>query len=576
MGKNKLNWKIGGKAGYGIMTVGEMFSRMFSRGGYYVHAHVEYPSLIRGGHNTFQIRVDDQPVHAPIEPIDLLVALDKNTADFYINKIVSAGGIIYDADQIKVDEDRDDIIWYHVPMNKLITDLKLPKVTENIISMGASVAVLGYDLNMLNAVLEKQFGEKGEKVLEPNITAALAGYNYIRDNYPEPFKIQLSPIKKADRMTLTGNDAICIGAIKAGMKFIAIYPMTPAHTIMTYVAAQAVKYGITMVQPEDEIAGINMAVGASFAGVRSMVATSGGGFSLMTEGLGLAGMTENPLVIVEGQRPGPSTGLATRTAQSDLRFLLHASQGEFLRILVAPGDPEECFYETFNAFNLADQFQTPVFVLTDKHLATSFYSADKFDTAGLVIDRGCMLKDDEIPHDFKRYQWTESGVSPRTIPGQAGGIFESNSDEHDETGYVSEQAAVVSMLVDKRCRKYFTAAKVIEGIKFYGSKRSPTVLVGWGSTKGAILDAMTMLKEQNGIDVGFLQVLYMSPFPTEKVRESLANKGKIILIENNYSAQLGSLLKEHVHVRPHHKIMKYDGRTFNADELYLRLKEVMR
>ncbi len=263
MGKNKLNWKIGGKAGYGIMTVGEMFSRMFSRGGYYVHAHVEYPSLIRGGHNTFQIRVDDQPVHAPIEPIDLLVALDKNTADFYINKIVSAGGIIYDADQIKVDEDRDDIIWYHVPMNKLITDLKLPKVTENIISMGASVAVLGYDLNMLNAVLEKQFGEKGEKVLEPNITAALAGYNYIRDNYPEPFKIQLSPIKKADRMTLTGNDAICMGAIKAGMKFIAIYPMTPAHTIMTYVAAQAVKYGITMVQPEDEIAGINMAVGAS-------------------------------------------------------------------------------------------------------------------------------------------------------------------------------------------------------------------------------------------------------------------------------------------------------------------------
>jgi len=185
----------------------------------------------------------------------------------------------------------------------------------------------------------------------------------------------------------------------------------------------------------------------------------------MTEGLGLAGMTENPLVIVEGQRPGPSTGLATRTAQSDLRFLLHASQGEFLRILVAPGDPEECFYETFNAFNLADQFQTPVFVLTDKHLATSFYSADKFYTAGLVIDRGCMLKDDEIPHDFKRYKWTESGVSPRTIPGQAGGIFESNSDEHDETGYVSEQAAVVSMLVDKRCRKYFTAAKVINWIK---------------------------------------------------------------------------------------------------------------
>jgi 2-oxoglutarate ferredoxin oxidoreductase subunit alpha len=575
MSTNKLNWKIGGKAGYGIMTVGEMFSRIFVRGGYYIHAHVEYPSLIRGGHNTFQVRVDDQPVHAPIEPIDLLVALDKNTVDFYVNKIVPGGGIIYDADQIKVAETRDDIVWYHVPMNKLITDLKLPKVTENIMSMGASVAVLGYDLDMLNVVLEKQFGQKGPKVLEPNVTAALAGYNHIRDNYPEPFKIQLSPIEKADRMTITGNDAICMGAIKAGMKFIAIYPMTPTHTIMTYMAAQAVQYGISMVQPEDEISGINMAVGASFAGARSMVATSGGGFSLMTEGLGLAGMTENPLVIVEGQRPGPSTGLATRTAQGDLRFLLHASQGEFLRILVAPGDPEECFYETFNAFNLADQFQIPVFVLTDKHLATSYYWSDKFDTTGMAIDRGLMLKDDEIPQDFKRYQWTESGVSPRTIPGQAGGIFESNSDEHDETGYVSEQADVVSTLVDKRCRKYFAAAKVIDGIKLHGNVQSPIVLIGWGSTKGAILDAMSMLKARDGIDVEFLQVLYMSPFPTHRVKESLANKEKIVLIENNYGAQLGSLLKEHVHLRPHHKILKYDGRTFNADELYLRLTEVV-
>jgi 2-oxoglutarate ferredoxin oxidoreductase subunit alpha len=366
-----------------------------------------------------------------------------------------------------------------------------------------------------------------------------------------------------------------MGAVKAGMKFIAIYPMTPTHTIMTYMAAQAVEYGITMVQPEDEISGINMAVGASFAGARSMVATSGGGFSLMTEGLGLAGMTENPLVIVEGQRPGPSTGLATRTAQGDLRFLLHASQGEFLRILVAPGDPEECFYETFNAFNLADQFQTPVFVLTDKHLATSYYCSDKFDTIGLVIDRGLMLKDDEIPQDFKRYQWTESGVSPRTIPGQAGGIFESNSDEHDETGYVSEQADIVSTLVDKRCRKYFAALESIDGIKLYGNTQSPIVLIGWGSTKGAIQDAMNMLNEHDGIDVEFLQVLYLNPFPTERVKESLVNKANIILIENNYSAQLGTLLKEHVHLRPHHKILKYDGRTFNADELYLRLKEVV-
>jgi 2-oxoglutarate ferredoxin oxidoreductase subunit alpha len=375
-------------------------------------------------------------------------------------------------------------------------------------------------------------------------------------------------------MTLTGNDAICMGAFKAGMKFIAIYPMTPAHNIMTYVAANAREYGVVMVQPEDEIAGINMAIGASFAGARSMVATSGGGFSLMTEGLGLAGATENPLVVVEGQRPGPSTGLATRTAQGDLRFCLHASQGDFFRVVLAPGDAEECFQETFRAFNLADVLQTPVLLLTDKHLATSFFSAEPFDTRGLSIDRGLLLTEDTVPADFKRYEATPSGVSARSVPGMEGGVFNSNSDEHDERGYVSEDAPVVATLIDKRCRKYITAATLFEGIKFHGDVTAKTVLVGWGSTKGAILDAMDVLQTNDGVQLGFLQVLCMSPFPSGRVKEHLKDH-RVILIENNRGAQLGSLIKEHAQIRPDHTILRYDGRTFNADELYGRIKEVL-
>jgi 2-oxoglutarate ferredoxin oxidoreductase subunit alpha len=375
-------------------------------------------------------------------------------------------------------------------------------------------------------------------------------------------------------MTLTGNDAICIGALKAGMKFIAIYPMTPTHTIMTYMAAHAREYGVMMIQPEDEIAGINLAIGASFAGARSMVATSGGGFSLMVEGLGLAAATETPLVVVEGQRPGPSTGLATRTAQGDLRFCLHASQGDFFRVVLAPGDPEECFYETFRAFNLADALQTPVLVLTDKHLATSFFATEPFNTDGLHVDRGLLLAEGKVPPDFKRYETTPTGVSARTVPGTEGGVFNANSDEHDESGYFSEDAPVVATSVDKRCRKYFTAAASLDGIKLHGNLSSSTVLVGWGSAKGAILDAMDFLRAKDGIDLGFLQVLFMSPFPSQPVKERLEGN-RVILIENNRGAQLGSLIKEHAQIRPNHTILKYDGRAFNADELYNLIKEVL-
>ncbi len=574
MSNSRLNWKIGGEAGYGIMTVGEIFSKAFIKGGYHVVAHTEYPSLIRGGHNTFQLRINAQRIRAPIQPVDVLVALNAETIELDLNDLVPGGVLLYDAKSSNVAPTREDIALCDVPLIQLVTDLHLPKVAVNVAAMGASVGVIGYELTLLNAAIQDAFGGKGEKIVEQNVSAARAGYDYVTRAYPEPYKGGLVPTQGPRRMTLTGNDAICMGALKAGMKFIAIYPMTPTHTVMTYIAANAREYGVAMVQPEDEIAGINMAIGASFAGARSMVATSGGGFSLMVEGLGLAGATENPLVVVEGQRPGPSTGLATRTAQGDLRFCLHASQGDFFRVVLAPGDPEECFFETFRAFNLADALQTPVLVLTDKHLATSFFAAEPFETHGLAIDRGLLLAEGEVPADFRRYEATPTGVSARTVPGIEGGMFNANSDEHDERGYFSEDAPVVATLVDKRCRKYFTAATLVDGVKFYGNPKTSTVLVGWGSTKGAILDAMDFLRANDGVDLGFLQVLFMSPFPSQLVKERLEGN-RVVLIENNRGAQLGSLIKEHAQIRPDHTILRYDGRAFNADELYERIKEVL-
>src|SRR5271157_2107206 len=574
MSNSELNWKIGGEAGYGIITVGEIFSKAFIKGGYCAVAPTEYPSLIRGGHNTFQVRIAAQQIRAPTQPVDVLVALNAETITLDLDDLVPGGLLLYDAANSDVAPAREDITLCDVPLAQLMADLHLPKVAINMAAMGASVGLIGFELSVLNAAIEDAFADKGEKIVEQNVGAAKAGYDYVARTYPEPYKGGLTPVEGLPRMTLTGNDAICMGAFKAGMKFIAIYPMTPTHTIMTYMAAHAREYGVVMIQPEDEIAGINLAVGASFAGARSMVATSGGGFSLMVEGLGLAGATENPLVVVEGQRPGPSTGLATRTAQGDLQFCLHASQGDFFRVVLAPGDPEECFYETFRAFNLDDALQTPVLVLTDKHLATSFFAAEPFKTEGLRVDRGLLLAAGEVPPDFKRYEATPSGVSTRTVPGLPGGIFNSNSDEHDERGYFSEDAPVVATQVDKRCQKYFTAATLVHGIKFHGNPGTDTVLVGWGSTKGAILDAMDLLRESDGVDLGFLQVVFMSPFPSQLVKEHLEGT-RVILIENNRGAQLGSLIKEHAQIRPEHTILRYDGRAFFADELYTRIKEVL-
>jgi len=335
-----------------------------------------------------------------------------------------------------------------------------------------------------------------------------------------------------------------------------------------------------VMQPEGEIAAINMAAGAAFAGARAMTATSGGGFCLMSEGLGMTGMTETPVVITVAQRTGPSTGLPTYTSQGDLRFVIHASQGEFPRVVIAPGNIEECFYETIRAFNYAEKYQIPVILLTDKYLVESQMSVEPFEEDRVKIERGNLITEKHREEEeYKRHKITETGISPRAIPSTTGAIVRTNADEHDERGLTTEDPAITIKMIDKRLRKLKYLAKELEErnvdtTKFYGPKEAEATLVSWGSTKGPIREAMKLL-ERDSIAVNYLQILYLLPFPTSKVEKALSGSRKTVAIESNRTSQLSSLIREHLLTDVDHKILKYDGRPFNPAYLAQRIKEVL-
>jgi len=580
MKKYGLTWKIGGEAGYGIATTGMIFAKTFSRGGLFVFDMNESPSLIRGGHNTHTVRVEDEPIFSHIKSVNILVALNKETVDKHKNEIALDGSIIYDGESFTIDrsEVRNDIKLFSVPLKRLATESGGERIMQNNVALGASMALIDYDIEYLNSVIRDVFGgKKGKEVADLNIKAAKSGYDYVKEKFLNAKKIKIEPIKNSPkRMYITGNEAIALGALKAGCKFYSAYPMTPASSILHYLASKEYDYDIIVKQTEDEIAAVLMAIGASFAGVRAMTGTSGGGFSLMAEAIGLAGMTETPLVIILAQRPGPATGLPTHTEQSDLRFAMHTSNGEFPRVVVAPGDIEECFYETFNAFNIAEKYQLPVIIISDKYLSESHRSVDLFDLSKMKIDRGKLISDEKLKQmkEFKRYESTVDGVSWRSIPSQENGLFKAATNEHDEYSKISEDAANRTIQVDKRFRKFKVLESEIDGAKIYGDNDADVTLIGWGSTKGPILEAMKFFQKEK-IKIKFLQVLYILPFPKEKVKDVLENSNKTILIENNKTAQLGGVIKEFTGKDVDYKILKYDGRQFAPEDIYTKVKEVL-
>ena len=565
-----LTLKIGGEAGQGMQTIGYVLSKTFARGGFHLFANQDYMSRIRGGHNFFQIRVKEEPVNALSEEVDILIALDKATVEIHRPELKEKGVIIFDGEHVDISPQPHLL---SVPLERLARDEGGNRLFSNSVAAGAALGVLDYEFHILAGVLKKVFGKRGEEIVQNNVKAARAGYDFIQKNYKDSQVSPLQPGKSDKKMLISGNEALSLGAMAAGCKFMAAYPMTPSTGIITYLAGKARKFGLVAEQAEDEIAAINMAIGASFAGVRAMVATSGGGFSLMVEGLGLVGMTETPLVVIEAQRPGPSTGLPTRTAQADLEFVLHASQGEFPRAIFAPATAEDAFWSVIKAFNLAEKYQLPVIIMSDQHLADSYSTCHKFDLRKVKIERG-IISDAELAKikDYKRHRFTQSGISPRALPSQKGRIVITDSDEHDEEGHLTEDLEIANKMAQKRLKKMEGLASEIEPPQVYPNEDAQIILIGWGSTYGALREAVDILIDQ-GVDVSLMHFQEIWPFPTQFVTSVLSKAKQSFCVENNATGQLAHIIRAETGKQVTGKILKFDGRPFSSQYIITELKK---
>jgi len=603
---NSFTWMIGGPQGSGINSVAENFAKGCMRGGLHVFANIEYHSNIKGEHSYYRLRIEEKEPRSHVDWVDLLVALDKETLFGDLNKVhpthqghrheVSpGGGIIYDS-SLKLQPEsfgRDDIKLFPLPyLDLLIEGLKefgkereLSKyqVMVNTIALGASLGLVDYNFDLAAAAIREGFTGRKAALGDMNVSAAKHGYDYAQKTFgPDALPVKLRTQRlSGQRMMIRGVQAVGIAKLKAGCGFQTYYPITPATDESEYLESHQKDYNMIVVQTEDEIAAINMATGAAHAGLRSSTSTSGPGFSLMSEGLGWAGITEAPgPVIILYQRAGPATGLPTRTEQADLRFVLHAAHGEFPRMVIAPGDSVETYYDTFDAFNYADRYQVPVIVMVDKFIASTYRDVPVISGDGMKVDRGNMLRDEDVAKltDYRRYQLNELGISPRAIPGQKGGIFWTTGDEHDEYGHITEAAEVRVKMMRKRMRKIELAGEVIPDAKkatIHGPKTAPVTLIGWGSTKGAILDAMDDLRAE-GTEANFLQIRYVNPFPEKLVYNVLSTARHKIMIENNYSAQMAGIIREKTGIAVDNKIVKFDGRPFSQNEVVEGIGDILK
>ena len=557
-----FTWKISGPAGLGIMSAGLIFSKTFSRGGYFLFDYSEAPSLIQGGRNTYQCRINSEEVLSQNKPVHILVCLNKESVDVNGPEVVEEGIVIYDEGKIKDKVEKG----FGIPLSELAKETSGKELAANMVALGSSVFLLGYDLKILESIVKETFSSKGKEVADSNVEACRKGYEFAKENFKGDFSFKLKKLSGKKRYLPTGNEALGAGAIAAGLKFYSGYPMTPTSSLLSYLTKKQKDFNFVVKQAHDEIAVINTAIGAAFAGVRSMVGTAGGGFALMSEAYGLAAMTETPLVIVLGQRPGPATGLPTWSSQADLRFAMHAHQDEFPRIVIAPGDAEECYRSVQEAHNIADKYQTPVILLTDKYLADSHKSIEAF-PKDVKIDRGLVL---EKPYrNYVRYKITETGVSPRVIPGTKGAIVVANSDEHGESGQSTELSETRKGMFEKRMRKLDSLKKEIPGPEVYGDSSSDFAIVGFGSVKGPVLEAMKTL-DKLGISVKFVHFVYVLPF----MEPDLEGCSKVLSVENNYTSQFAGVLKELSGISVSDSLLKYDGRPFYPEEIVEKVRSM--
>lgn len=575
---DQLSWKVGGQQGEGIDSTGEIFAIALNRVGYYLYTFRHFSSRIKGGHTNNKIRVSVKPVLSISDDLDVLVAFDQETIDVNAHELRKGGIIIGDSKFSPKIPDGVDARLFSVPFTEIARELGTG-LMKNMVAVGASSAVLGLPVEMFKEVVTELFTKKGQNVVDSNMLAISKGAEYIQREAGgalREFKLKPSDGKK--RMFMIGNDAIALGFIAGGVRFMPAYPITPASEIMEYLIKKLPELGGTVIQTEDEIAAATMAIGANYAGVRAITASAGPGLSLMMEAIGLAGMTETPIVIVNTQRGGPSTGLPTKQEQSDLNAMIYGTHGEIPKVVIAPSSAEEAFYDAIEALNIAEEYQVPVILLTDLQLSLGKQTVEPLDYNKINIRRGKLNVVDQPKTEsglFKRYEITESGVSPRVIPGVKNGLHHVTGVEHNEVGRPSEDADNRQKMMDKRLRKLdrltFPNSIVVEG-----KHQTPDALViGMGATRGAIEEAAQRL-EQDGLKINTARARLIWPFPANDLKPHFDRAKKVIVVENNATGQLANLIK--LHLGGHDKIksvLKYDGNPFSPSIVYHKCKELL-
>ncbi|MCT4584366.1 MAG: 2-oxoacid:acceptor oxidoreductase subunit alpha [Peptostreptococcaceae bacterium] len=552
----KYNILIGGSAGQGMDTIATILKKILQKNGYYIFLNKDYMSRVRGGHNFIQIRFSKDEVFGYDNELDAIIALDKNTVDIHLDKLKTNGILI--TDESNLEDDKND--YYEYKLKELAKELKNIKMV-NIIALGCLLKIFGVEINCVKDILKKIF--INDNIVDINFEAFKKGYDLAKNK----FNIEKGSLKES--ILINGNDVVGLSAIASGVSFYSAYPMTPSTGVMNYIAKKANDANILVEQAEDEIASINMALGASYAGARAMTGSSGGGLALMCESLGLVSIMETPLVVIDVQRPGPATGLPTRTEQSDLSFLLTASHGEIPRIIIALTDQENAFYQTSRAFNLADKYQTLVILLSDQFLADSNKTIKDLDFDKITIDR--YIEFEKTPN-YKRYD-LENNISKRRIPGLSKDYTViTGSNEHNEYGNITEDKELRVKMMKKRMGKLdLIKNDLIEPI-YYGTKNPKNLIMGWGSTIGAIKEAIDILNKEKD-EFGALIFSDIYPLPTKKLLKYAKNAVNIINIEQNYTGQLAKLIRSETGIHCNKSILKYDGRQINYKEIVSQIEK---
>ncbi|MFJ5770048.1 2-oxoacid:acceptor oxidoreductase subunit alpha [Psychrobacillus sp. NPDC093180] len=577
----QLSWKVGGQQGEGIESTGEIFSMAMNRLGYYLYGYRHFSSRIKGGHTNNKICVRPTQVRTIPDDLDILVAFDQETIDVNYKELTEKSIILADAKFSPVAPEDCLAPMYIVPFTEVAAELGT-SLMKNMVAIGATSALLNLDKAVFQEVVDEIFGKKGQEVVEKNMQAIQQGFDTMAEQLGDRLgEWELVPADGKHRLFMIGNDAIALGALAAGVRFMAAYPITPASEIMEYMIKKLPLFGGAVIQTEDEIAAATMAIGSNYGGVRAFTASAGPGLSLMMEAIGLSGMTEQPLVIVDTQRGGPSTGLPTKQEQSDLMQMIYGTHGEIPKVVIAPSTGEEAFYDTIQAFNIAEELQIPVIILSDLQLSLGKQTVDPFDYSKIEIRRGNLINTDEIPEAedksyFKRYEVTEDGVSPRVLPGTKHAIHHVTGVEHDETGKPSEAASNRKAQMDKRMKK-------LQHVNFsdpvYVSapyEEADILFVGFNSTRGVLEELQQTLIAQ-GMKVNHAHIRLIHPFPAKEVQPLVANAKKVVVVENNATGQLANILK--MNVGGHDKVinvLKYDGTPFLPLQLEKQVKELLK